>query len=159
MVPEIEKFDEESHERQLRKVQSSKRSNKLLTCESVDQCFKNSSGVSARQKSTLETESDNPAKYNIDYLLMQHAKQVSKKTFINPSVIFQHCSTSELKFYYVRWQWITIEFTFVSISTPLVKPFCHHWSVPNTSCGFMLDVANILMKLLFLVSAWEIQYI
>ena len=79
MVPEIEKFDEESHERQLRKVQSSKRSNKLLTCESVDQCFKNSSGVSARQKSTLETESDNPAKYNIDYLLMQHAKQVSKK--------------------------------------------------------------------------------
>lgn len=75
VVPEMEEFDEEPKEREVRKVQPSKRS-KLLVCDSVEQCFKNSSSVPARQKSSGETESDNPAKYNIDNLLMQLAKQV-----------------------------------------------------------------------------------
>lgn len=81
VVPEIEKFDEKVQEREMRKVQPSKRSSKLLPCESAEQCFKNSGGVSARQKPTVEAESDNPAKYNIDYLLIQHSKQVSGKPY------------------------------------------------------------------------------
>ncbi|XP_063865975.1 uncharacterized protein LOC135103507 isoform X2 [Scylla paramamosain] len=75
VVPEMEKLDEEAQEREVKKVQPSKRASKLLACESVEHCFKNGSSVSARQKSSVETESENPAKYNIDYLLMQHVKQ------------------------------------------------------------------------------------
>ena len=88
----MEKIDEEVQEREVKKVQPSKRANKLLGCENVDHCFKNSSSVSSRQKSTVETESDNPAKYNIDYLLMQHVKQVSKKLTCNimPSTSSQY---------------------------------------------------------------------
>ncbi|MPC17717.1 hypothetical protein E2C01_010580 [Portunus trituberculatus] len=79
VVPEMEKVDEESQEREVKKVQPSKRGSKLLACENVDHCFKNSGSVSTRQKSTVEAESDNPAKYNIDYLLMQHVKQELEK--------------------------------------------------------------------------------
>lgn len=75
VVPEMEKFDEEAKEREVRKVQPSKKS-KLLVCDSIEQCFKSSSSVPARQKLSVEAESDNPAKYNIDHLLMQLAKQV-----------------------------------------------------------------------------------
>lgn len=78
IVPEMEEFDEESQEREARKMQPNKRT-KLMVCDSVEQCLKSSSSSSslpARQKSSVEPESDSPAKYNIDHLLMQLAKQV-----------------------------------------------------------------------------------
>ncbi|XP_050728416.1 uncharacterized protein LOC127004578 [Eriocheir sinensis] len=74
VVPEMEEFGEEPREREARKALPSKRS-KLMVCDGVEQCFKNTSTLPTRQKSSVEPESDNPAKYNIDHLLMQLAKQ------------------------------------------------------------------------------------